>query len=253
MIDTHLILKKVVFYVLILITWQLIYLSDLLPELVLPSPSQVGESMIIMIMNGSLAYALGTSFMRLAIGLVISVTIGFTLGYYMTKHRILYDTFGSLVLGLQSIPSIAWVPLSIIWFGINDMSIIFVIIASTIFSVIITTYTGIRNVPTLYIKAATNMGAKGFVLMYEVVIPAALPYLISGLRQAWSFAWRGLISAEMLITILGLGFLLITARNVYDMPQVISVMIIIMTIGLVVDGFIFSRIENKVATRYGIR
>ncbi|RMF29012.1 MAG: ABC transporter permease [Candidatus Nitrosothermus koennekii] len=247
------IIKKLIFYAIIVIIWHSIYLADVVPELILPSPFQVGESLGLLIINGTLPYAIGTSFIRLLIGFIIAISIGFALGYYMAKYKTVYDTLGSLVLGLQSIPSMAWVPIGLIWFGINDMGIIFVIIASTIFSVAMSTYTGIKNVPPIYIKAATNMGAKGFTLLYEVVLPAALPYLISGLRQAWSFAWRGLISAEMLFALLGVGFLLIAARNIYDMAQVIAIMLVIMGIGLAMDSLIFSRIERKIAARYGMR
>lgn len=245
--------KKIIFYVLIIGVWYGIYLTNIVPELILPSPFQVAESLGLLIINGTLPFAIGTSFIRLIIGFFIAVGIGFALGYYMAKYKFIYDTIGSLVLGLQSIPSMAWVPIGIIWFGLNDMGIIFVIIASTIFSVAMSTYTGIKNVPPIYIKAATNMGAKGLTLLYEVVLPAALPYLISGLRQAWSFAWRGLISAEMLFALLGVGFLLIAARNLYDMAQVIAIMFIIMAIGLATDSLVFSRVEKRIAERYGLR
>ncbi len=245
--------KKIIFYAIIVGVWHSVYLSNIVPELILPSPLQVAESLGLLIINGTLPFAIGTSFIRLLIGFIIAISIGFALGYYMAKYKSIYDTLGSLVLGLQSIPSMAWVPIGIIWFGLNDMGIIFVIIASTIFSVAMSTYTGIKNVPPIYVKAASNMGAKGFTLLYEVVLPAALPYLISGLRQAWSFAWRGLISAEMLFALLGVGFLLIAARNVYDMAQVIAIMLVIMAIGLAMDSLVFSRIERKVSERYGLR
>ncbi len=245
--------KKILFYAIIVIVWYSIYLSNIVPELILPSPLQVAESLGLLITNGTLPFAIGTSFVRLLIGFIVAISIGFTLGYYMARYKSIYDTLGSLVLGLQSIPSMAWVPIGIIWFGLNDMGIIFVIIASTIFSVAMSTYTGIKNVPPIYIKAASNMGAKGLILLYEVILPAALPYLISGLRQAWSFAWRGLISAEMLFALLGVGFLLIAARNLYDMAQVIAIMLVIMAIGLAMDSLVFSRIERKIAERYGLR
>jgi NitT/TauT family transport system permease protein len=245
--------KKILFYAIIVIVWYSIYLSNIVPELILPSPLQVAESLGLLITNGTLPFAIGTSFVRLLIGFIVAISIGFTLGYYMARYKSIYDTLGSLVLGLQSIPSMAWVPIGIIWFGLNDMGIIFVIIASTIFSVAMSTYTGIKNVPPIYIKAASNMGAKDLTLLYEVVLPAALPYLISGLRQAWSFAWRGLISAEMLFALLGVGFLLIAARNLYDMAQVIAIMLVIMVIGLAMDSLVFSRIEKKIAERYGLR
>ena len=249
----NIIIKKIIFYAIIVVVWYAIYLSNIVPELILPSPLQVAESFASLLASGALPIAIANSFMRLIIGFVIAVSIGFGLGFYMAKYKSIYDTLGSLVLGLQSIPSMAWVPIGIIWFGLNDLGIIFVIIASTVFSMTMTTYSAIKNVPPIYIKAARNMGAKGLTLLLEVTLPASLPYLISGLRQAWSFAWRGLISAEMLFAFIGIGFLLIAARNVYDMAQVIAVMLVIMAIGLVIDSLIFSKLEQKIAARYGLK
>ncbi len=252
MIKRSIIIKNIIFYGIILAIWQSIYQLNIFPPLILPSPLNVGESFISLIISNTLPIAIGISFARLLIGFIIAVLLGFVLGYSMAKFKSVKETIGSLVLGLQSIPSVAWVPLAIIWFGLNDMGIIFVIITSTIFSVAMSTYSGITNVSPLYIKAATNMGAKGFTLLYTVILPAALPHLITGLRNAWSFAWRGLISAEMLFAFLGIGFILVAARNVYNMAEVITVMLTIMGIGLSIDTLLFARIERKIASRYGL-
>jgi NitT/TauT family transport system permease protein len=158
-----------------------------------------------------------------------------------------------LVLGLQSIPSIAWVPLAILWFGLTDAGIIFVTAIGALFAVTINTYTGVKNIDPTYIEAAQNMGAKGGQLITSVLIPAAFPYMISGFKQGWAFAWRGVIGAEILFSFLGLGFLLQVGRYQYDVSQVIAIMIVIMGIGMLIDGFVFKRIENKVMFRWGLR
>jgi NitT/TauT family transport system permease protein len=158
-----------------------------------------------------------------------------------------------LVLGLQSIPSIAWVPIGLIWLGLNDAGIIFVVVIGTIFSMAMSTYSGIRNIPPIYVRAARNMGAKGVSLLTNVIFPAALPHLVSGMRHAWGFAWRALINAEMLFLFLGLGFMLNIGREIFSMAHVAAVMIVIMAIGLTIDLLIFSKIERTVESRWGLR
>jgi len=171
----------------------------------------------------------------------------------MARVEVINQTLGSLVLGLQSIPSIAWVPLAILWFGLTDGGIIFVTAIGAIFAVTINTYTGVKNIDPHYIEAARNMGAKGSQLITAVLIPAAFPYMISGFKQGWAFAWRGVIGAELLFSFLGLGFLLNAGRSLNDVSQVISIMIVIMIIGLVIDTVVFKRLENKVMSRWGLR
>jgi len=176
-----------------------------------------------------------------------------TLGIFMARVETVNQTIGSLVLGLQSIPSIAWVPLALIWFGVSDAGIIFVTAIGAIFAVTINTYTGVKNIDPHYIEAARNMGAKGSQLVTLVLIPAAFPYMISGFKQGWAFAWRGVIGAEILFSFLGLGFLLNVGRQTIDVSQVIAVMIVIMGIGILIDGLVFKRLENKVMSRWGLR
>ncbi len=178
---------------------------------------------------------------------------GFAIGLYMAKYKVVNETVGSLILGLQSIPSIAWVPIGLIWFGLNDAGILFVIVIGTIFSMAISTYSGIRNIPPIYIKAAKNMGAGGITLLTNVMFPAALPHIVSGMRHGWSFAWRALINAEMLFNFLGLGFLLNVGRSLFRMEEVVAVMLVIMALGLAIDLLLFSKLEKAVETKWGIK
>ena len=147
----------------------------------------------------------------------------------------------------------AWVPLAILWFGLTDSGIIFVTAIGAIFAVTINTYTGVKNIAPSYIEAARNMGAKGTQLITTVLIPAAFPYMITGFKQGWAFAWRGVIGAELLFSFLGLGFLLNVGRQLNDVSQVIAMMLVIMGIGIVIDGFVFKRLEDKVMSRWGLR
>jgi NitT/TauT family transport system permease protein len=245
--------KKIIFFAILVLVWQAISMSDVWPNNIFPSPYEVGEDLVYMAADGSLFFGIATSIMRLAVGLGIAIAGGVVLGIFMARVETVNQTIGSLVLGLQSIPSIAWVPLAILWFGLTDGGIIFVTAIGAIFAVTINTYTGVKNIDPHYVEAARNMGAKGTQLTTNVLIPAAFPYMISGFKQGWAFAWRGVIGAELLFSFLGLGFLLNVGRQLNDVSQVIAIMLVIMLIGMAVDGFIFKKIENKVMSRWGLR
>ena len=245
--------KKIGFYALIIIAWQGIDSAEIWPDNIFPSPFEVVEDLAYGISDASLFFGIGTSLLRLVIGLGIAIAGGLVLGIFMARVETVNQTIGSLVLGLQSIPSIAWVPLAILWFGLTDTGIIFVTAIGAIFAVTINTYTGVKNINPSYIEAARNMGAKEGQLIITVLIPAAFPYIISGFKQGWAFAWRGVIGAELLFSFLGLGFLLNVGRQLNDVSQVIAIMIVIMGIGILTEGLVFKKIEDKVMTRWGLR
>ena len=245
--------KKIAFYVLIVVVWQGIDSAEIWPDNIFPSPIDVGEDLLYGISDGSLFYGIATSMWRLVIGLAIAISGGMLLGIFMARVETVNQTIGSLVLGLQSIPSVAWVPLAILWFGLSDYVIIFVTAIGAIFAVTINTYTGVKNIDPSFIEAARNMGAKGSQLVTTILIPAAFPYMITGFKQGWAFAWRGVIGAELLFSFLGLGFLLNVGRQLNDVSQVIAMMLVIMGIGILIDGFIFKKLEDKVMTKWGLR
>lgn len=244
---------RIGFYIGIIAVWQIIAMSGVWPDNIFPSPYEVAEDLAYGASDGSLWFGIATSMWRLAVGLAIAIAGGIILGIFMARVEAVNQTVGSLVLGLQSIPSIAWVPLGILWFGLTDAGIIFVTAIGAIFAVTINTYTGVKNIDPHFIEAARNMGAKGSQLVTAVLIPAAFPYMISGFKQGWAFAWRGVIGAELLFSFLGLGFLLYAGRSLNDVSQVIAIMLVIMIIGLGVDGVVFKRLENKVMSRWGLR
>lgn len=233
--------------------WQLVYLLEVFPKISLPSPFAVGQTIIELVSDFTLIEGTALTLWRLFLGFMISITLGMSVGLTMIKFPQFGKTMSSFAVGLQSFPSIAWIPFAILLIGFNDFGILFVVIMSCIFSVMLSTYTGIRNVPPIYLRAAKNMGAKGFSLFRHVLIPAATPSLIMGMRQAWSFAWHALIGAEMLITTLvGLGYILSVGREFSNMSQIIATMIVIFTIGLIFDRVVFIKIEEKVRDRWGL-
>ena len=246
-------LSLIVFIVSFLALWQLVYILEIWPKVSLPSPFAVGQTIVDLLSDFTLVKGTAISLWRLFLGFLMSISIGLIVGLIMVKFLHFGKTMSSFALGLQSFPSIAWIPFAILLIGFNDYGILFVVVMSSVFSVMLSTYSGIQNISPIYIKAAKNMGAKGFSLFRYVLIPAATPSLIIGMRQAWSFAWHALIGAEMLITTLvGLGHILAVGREFSNMSQIIATMLVIFAIGLVFDRFVFSKIEEKVRDRWGL-
>ncbi len=232
--------------------WQVVFMLGIWPTISLPSPAMVAESFAKIISNLSLLVSIGVTMSRLVAGFSISITLGTLIGLAMIRFKGFGKALNSFSAGLLSFPSIAWVPFSILLIGFNEFGIMFVVIMSSIFSVMISTYSSIRNTPPIYLDAAKNMGASGIALFRHVTIPAATPSLIIGLRQAWSFAWHAIIGAEILMSIVGLGHILSVGREFLDMGQVIASMITIFAIGLIVDRFLLNKIEEKVRRKWGL-
>lgn len=246
-------LSLVIFISVFLALWQLVYMSEILPKLSLPSPLAVGQTITELLLDFTLIKGTAFTLWRLFLGFILSLTLGLITGLLMIKFQQFGKTMSSFAVGLQSFPSIAWIPFAILLIGFNDFGILFVVVMSSVFSVMLSTYSGLRNVPPIYIRAARNMGAKGFSLFRYVLIPAATPTLIMGIRQAWSFAWHALVGAEMLITTLvGLGYILSVGREFSNMSQIIATMIVIFTIGLIFDRVVFTKIEEKIRDRWGL-
>lgn len=233
--------------------WQLVFMLGIWPEVSLPSPAMVAGSFVDLVKNLTLIVSIAVTMYRLVIGFTLSIIIGVSVGLAMVKFPGFGKTMSSFAVGLQSFPSVAWVPFAILLIGLNDAGILFVVIMSSVFSVMMSTYGGIRNISPIYIRAAKNMGAKGFSLFRYVMIPAATPSLIVGLKQAWSFAWHALIGAEILIAAsVGLGHVLLVGREFQLMDQIIASMITIFAIGLVFDRLLFSKLEDSVRERWGL-
>jgi NitT/TauT family transport system permease protein len=233
--------------------WQLVFMLGIWPEVSLPSPAMVAGSFVDLVKNLTLIVSIAVTMYRLVIGFALSIIIGVSVGLAMVKFPGFGKTMSSFAVGLQSFPSVAWVPFAILLIGLNDAGILFVVIMSSVFSVMMSTYGGIRNISPIYIRAAKNMGAKGFSLFRYVMIPAATPSLIVGIKQAWSFAWHALIGAEILIAAsVGLGHILLVGREFQLMDQIIASMITIFAIGLIFDRVLFSKLEDSVRERWGL-
>ena len=244
--------KRIIFFTVIIALWEIGSRLELWMPIILPSPSMVFDALLTGFEDKTLIYDLQASFKRLAIGLGISLVLGAALGVLLAKSKTADDTLGSVILALQSVPSIVWLPLAIMWFGLNEVSVIFVVVLGGTFVMTLNMRTGIKNVSPLFIKAAQTMGASGWDLFVRVTLPASIPYVVTGARLAWAFAWRALMAGELLSTGPGLGYTLRYASDFGNMSLVIGVMVIIGIIGAIVDQLIFQRIEKSVLKRWGL-
>lgn len=195
---------------------------------------------------------MGISIQRIVIGYSISLVFGIVLGLLVGRFKILNETLGSLMLGLQVLPSICWLPLAILWFGLSEQAIQFVVVMGAFLSIAIATDSGIRNIPPIYLRAAKTMGVKGMGLYTRVIFPAALPSIATGMKLGWSFAWRSLMAGELIFVSVGLGHLLQMGRELNDMAQVMAVMMMIVAIGLIFDRLIFAQLEKRLRRQWGV-
>lgn len=246
------VLTQAVFYGLLLAAWQALFDLKIWPQYLFPSPGQVASALAYGFADKSLPIGILVSLKRLLLGYGFSIIFGVLLGLVIGKVRLLDETVGGFLVGLQTLPSICWLPLAILWFGLSESAILFVVVMGSLLSVTLATDSGVKNIQPIYIRAGRNMGARGYDLFLHVVLPAALPSILIGLKQGWSFAWRSLMAGEILFMSLGLGHLLNTGRELNDMSQVIAVMIVIVSIGVVMEGLVFGTAEKKVRRLWGL-
>lgn len=244
--------EQILFYGCLVLVWQIVVSLRFWPPYLLPSPWMVLEALWYGFADRTFLVGLGISVRRIALGYTASVALGVALGILIATSGFLERTLGKMILGLQSLPSICWLPLAVLWFGLSEYAILFVVVMGSMLAVAINTELGVRHVPRIYLLAGRNMGAHGMALFSHVLLPASMPHLIAGLKQGWAFAWRSLISGEMIFVSLGLGHLLMMGRDLNDMSQVMAVMLLIMLLGVAVDRILFHLVEKPVQRKWGL-
>ena len=241
-----------IFYAGLFGLWTLLAQLKIWPPYLFPTPWGVGEALYAGFQDHSFLIAIAVSMRRVVIGYAISVVLGMVLGLGVASSKFLEETIGGLLVSLQSLPSICWWPLALLWFGLSQNAILFVVVMGSLLSVTLAMEDGRKQMPKIYGMAGRNLGASGFRLFWHVLLPASLPFIVSGLKQGWAFAWRSLITAEMLYLSLGLGQVLMMGRDLNDMSAVIAVMILIIAIGYVVDGIVFRSMERHLQHKWGL-
>jgi NitT/TauT family transport system permease protein len=244
--------RLVIFYTCLLGLWALLAQLKIWPPYLFPTPWGVAQELYYGFSDHSYWIAIAVSMRRVLIGYAISVVAGMILGLGVASNKFLEETMGGLLVSLQSLPSICWWPLALLWFGLNQNAILFVVIMGSLLSVTLAMEDGRKQMPKIYGMAGRNLGARGFQLFWHVLLPASLPFIVSGLKQGWAFAWRSLITAEMLYVSLGLGQVLMMGRETNNMNAVIAVMILIIALGYIVDGLIFKSMERHLRHKWGL-
>lgn len=242
------------FFLLLLGFWHFLVVKEYWSPVLLPDPMDVWRYLVSAVQDRTMFEALAVTMKRLLLGYFVGVIGGIPLGLLTARFQWVNDTLGVLALGLQTLPSVCWVPLALIGFGQSEGAMLFVVVMGTIWSVMISTDNGVRAVPPIYARAARTMGSKGWHTWLTVILPAALPFIVSGVKQGWAFAWRSLMAAEIYVTILtgaGLGQLLHYGRELNAMDQVLGIMLVIVVIGLLADKVLFAPWEAFLYRRWG--
>lgn len=236
----------------VLLLWQALSWAGLWPPYLFPAPVDVARTFWRLGLSGELVLAMAVTLKRILLGYGVAAAAGLMLGIALARSQRLAQVASPVVMGLQAMPSICWFPLALLWVGLNEGAILLVTAMGALFAVAATTESAIRTIPPSYLRAAATMGARGWPLYSRVVLPAALPSLLTGLRVGWSFAWRSLMAAELLFMHLGLGHLLGVGRELLDGAQVVTVILVILVIGLLADRLLFARYERLVRRRWGL-
>jgi len=245
-------LRRLASLAALLLAWELVSRRGPWPTYLFPGPFAVADSLGGLIGSGRLGRAVVESLSRLAQGYAVSVAIGVPLGILMARFAWMRTTFKPLVLGLQALPSICWLPLALLWFGLSDSAIVFVVVMGSLLAISIATEDGVAAIDPLLLRASGVLGIRGARFYGGVLIPGALPGILTGLKLGWSFAWRALMAGELLFVAGGLGQLLQQGRELLDVPQVMAVMLAIVAVGSIVDQVAFRFVEIRVRRRWGL-
>jgi len=240
------------FYLALLAGWQLLFSLGLVREYLFPSPTHVAQRLWELAADDMLWPSIKATLVRMALGFAIAAAIGLCIGLLMGVNRIINSSLKSLFLGLQTLPTAAWVPISLLLYGLSDRGIYFVIIMSSVAAIAIATSSGILNIPPLFLRAARTLGTPAYAMPYRVIMPAALPSIVTGIKLGWTLGWHGAVSAELIKSSVGLGYLLYMGRELNDAAQVVGIMLLTIFFGLVLDRFLFGVIEKRIRIRWGL-
>ncbi|NUS53398.1 MAG: ABC transporter permease [Streptomycetaceae bacterium] len=236
--------------------WQIAYSAHLKPEYALPSPAQVWDAFMVQWHKGDVFEILWVSLKRAALGFLMALAIGTPLGLVVARVRWIRAAIGPLLSGLQSLPSVAWVPPAVIWFGLNNSAIYAVVLLGAVPSIAQGIISGVDQVPPLFIRAGRVLGATGLRGVWHILLPAALPGYLAGVKQGWAFSWRSLMAAELIAASpdlgYGLGQFLQQGRDLGDMPMMITAVFLILIVGIGIELLVFSPLEKLVLRQRGL-
>jgi NitT/TauT family transport system permease protein len=249
-------LPPLVAVVLLVALWQALWAAAIWPEYQLPAPAAVAGELWGKVASGDVWGILWTSVHRAVLGFLLGLAIATPIGLLVAKASTVRAAIGPLLSGLQSLPSVAWVPAAILWFGITPQTIYFVILLGSVPSIANGLVAGVDQVPPILPRVGRVLGAGGFASTRHILLPAALPGYLAGLKQGWAFSWRSLMAAEIIATSprlgIGLGQYLERGRAFNDMPTMISAIVLILVVGIGIDLLVFRPLERSVLRARGL-
>lgn len=241
--------------VVLVVIWQILWAAAFWPEYQLPAPSAVGSQLWGLVTSGQVVGILWVSVHRAILGFAIAIVIATPLGLAMARIPVLRSAIGPLLSGLQSLPSVAWVPAAILWFGIQPTAIYFVVLLGSVPSIANGMLAGVDQIPPILLRVGTVLGAGRFASARHILLPAALPGYLAGLKQGWAFSWRSLMAAELIANSpqlgTGLGQYLQNGQSLSDMPTVIAAIVLILLVGIGVELLVFRPLERSVLRSRG--
>jgi NitT/TauT family transport system permease protein len=249
-------LPPIVVLVAIVGIWQALWASAIWPEFKLPAPADVGSVIWNLVTSGDIFGFLWVSIHRAVIGFVIAVLVAIPLGLLIANFSLVRRGIGPIVSGLQSLPSVAWVPAAILWFGLTDASIFFVVLLGAVPSIANGLVSGMDQIPPILPRVGKVLGAGRLASARHILLPAALPGFLGGLKQGWAFSWRSLMAAELIATSpqlgVGLGQFLQNGMSLSDMPMVMAAIILILFVGIGIELLVFRPMERAVLRARGL-
>ena len=246
---------KVLAVLIVLALWQLVVMTRWRPEFVLPSPVDVLGRLWNEMQKPTIWGAIATTLRRGIWGFALAIVIGVAVGVLVARFRILRAAIGSLITGLQTMPSIAWFPLAILLFKLSENAITFVVILGAAPSIANGLIHGVDHIPPVLRRAGRVLGARGIDEYRHVVLPAAMPSFVAGLKNGWAFAWRSLMAGELIVVIASqasLGQLLQVNRDLSDAKGLLAVMLVILAIGILIDSLVFGTVERRIREKRGL-
>lgn len=236
--------------------WELAYVKQWKPDYVLPSPASVWDTFSSLVASGQVVDVIWTSVSRGLIGFAASIVLGTVLGLAIFQFRWLRASVGPLLTGLQSLPSVSWVPMAVLWFGLSNGAIYAVVLLGAVPSIANGLIAGMDQVPPLLSRVGKVLGLNRFGLIKDVLLPASLPGYLAGLRQGWAFSWRSLMAAELIATSdslgLGLGQLMDQGRSLQDPPTMYTALILIFIVGIGIELVFFRPVERSILRTRGL-
>jgi len=245
-------LRSVLPFVPLVFSWWLVAELEVFPRAFLPGPGDVARSFVSLVRKGILPEYLADSITRLAVGTAAGVAIAIPLGVLIGMSRRAHAALWPPLLFFQAVGDIAWLPILLIWFGFGLTTMTFVIVYTVLFPVVLNTVLGIRSVNTDLVRAARSLGASRARVIWEVMLPGALPNIMTGLRNGLGYGWRALIAAEIIVGTSGIGFLMFDARRAGSVVEIMLGMVVLGVLWYAVDAWILAPIERATGQRWGM-